>query len=152
MNLTQKETELLKDLKSQEKLCIEKYNKYSEEACDGKLKSLFSQIGQVEQQHLNTLNQIGGTPTQAESTSQPATASPDAPAQTSQCSGAEKQKDAFLCSDALTTEKHASSLYDTSIFEFKDPATRYTLNQIQKEEQGHGEKIYNYMSQNNMYS
>ena len=32
MQLTQKESALIKDLKGQEQLCIDKYNKYSNEA------------------------------------------------------------------------------------------------------------------------
>ena len=37
MTLTQKETTLLSDLKSQEQLCIEKYTKYSQMAHDPEL-------------------------------------------------------------------------------------------------------------------
>ena len=40
MTLTQKETGLLADLKTQEQLCIEKYTKYESEACDPQLKTL----------------------------------------------------------------------------------------------------------------
>ena len=73
MQLTQKETELLKDLKSQEKLCAEKYMQYSQSAKDPQLKNLFSQIGGVEQNHLKTIEQLesgtvptpsGGSPSQ----------------------------------------------------------------------------------------
>ena len=35
----------------------------------------------------------------------------------------------------ITTEKHASHLYDTCIFEFKQENIRTLLNGIQKEEQ-----------------
>ena len=68
-NLTQKECTLLKDLKSQEKLCVEKYTKYSSEANDGQLKNLFTQIGQVERGHHETLTKIesGTTPSPASS-------------------------------------------------------------------------------------
>ena len=38
MQLTQKETDLLKDLKGQEKLCIEKYTKAADSAIDPQLK------------------------------------------------------------------------------------------------------------------
>lgn len=151
MTLSQKETTLLQDLKSQEQLCVDKYSKYSSDACDGQLKNLFSQIGQTEQQHLSTITQIlGGTvPTMGGGdTSQP-TATPQS---TTLCTEQNKQHDKFLCTDALTTEKHVSSLYDTCIFEFKDVTIRNTLNHIQKEEQEHGDKIYKYMSQNGMYS
>ena len=62
----------------------------------------------------------------------------------------DKQNDSYLCSDVLSTEKHASSLYDTCIFEFKDEQVRSALNHIQKEEQNHGKMIYDYMQANNM--
>ena len=58
MQLTQKETSLLKDLKGQEKLCVEKYTKYASSALDPQLKELFTSIANVEQQHLNTISQI----------------------------------------------------------------------------------------------
>lgn len=151
MTLTQKETTLLQDLKSQEQLCVDKYAKYSSDACDSNLKNLFSQIRQTEQQHLDTINQIvGGTVPQLGSGNNQANSM-----QTdliSQCSAENKQKDKYLCTDALSTEKHVSSVYNTCIFEFKDANLRNVLNHIQKEEQEHGEKIYSYMSQNGMYN
>lgn len=151
MTLTQKETTLLQELKSQEQLCVDKYAKYSSDACDGNLKNLFSQIGQKEQQHLDTINQIviGTVPQVGGGSDQANTMPTDLK---SQCNEADKQKDKYLCSDALSTEKHVSSSYNTSIFEFRDANIRNVLNHIQKEEQEHGEQIYNYMSQNAMYN
>ena len=150
MTLTQKETSLLKDLKSQEELCIEKYSKYESEACDPALKSLFGSIKSTEQSHLDTVNRIMNG--EEVSTSQAPTAVSEALSCTpSSCPTAEKNKDAFLAKDALTMEKHVSSLYDTCIFEFTSPTLRDTLNHIQKEEQNHGERLYQYMSCNNMY-
>lgn len=152
MQLTQKETTLLSDLKSQEKLCVEKYTKYASSALDPQLKELFTSIANVEQQHLNTITQIenGNTaqPSQGSAQSVKTTFTSnygmgDTP---------DKQADAYLCADLLADEKHVSSLYDTCIFEFKEQAIRDTLNHIQKEEQQHGKAIYDYMSVNNMYS
>ena len=60
MTLTQKETSLLSDLKSQEQICIEKYDKYSQMAHDPELKALFSNIKMTEQSHLDTINKILG--------------------------------------------------------------------------------------------
>ena len=51
----------------------------------------------------------------------------------------------------LSTEKHASALYDTSVFEFTAPNARKVLNHIQAEEQQHGEQLYSYMNANGMY-
>lgn len=58
MQLTQKETMLLQDMKSQEQLCIEKYAKYAAEASDPQLQDLFSTIQQAEQTHLNTISDM----------------------------------------------------------------------------------------------
>ena len=151
MQLTQKEMNLLKDLKGQEKLCVEKYTKAASLALDPQLKQLFTQIGNVEQGHLNTITQMeqGATPNTSSggqtinSTFSENYGMGDTP---------DKQSDSYLCGDLLATEKHASHLYDTCVFEFKDKTLRDTLNHIQKEEQEHGKYIYDYMSKNNMYS
>ena len=150
MQLTQKETELLKDLKGQEKLCVEKYNNHSAAAVDPQLKNLFSQIAQIEQQHFDTLVKIENGQTLAPSGG--SQAMPTFTANYSMGDTEDKKNDCFLCSDLLATEKHASQLYDTCIFEFKQEAVRNMLNHIQKEEQNHGKMIYDYMSANNMYS
>lgn len=152
MQLTQKETTLLSDMKSHEKLCVEKYTKYASSALDPQLKELFTSISNVEQQHLNTLCQIenGSVPQSNSQSAQTVKSSftqnygmGDTP---------DKQADCYLCSDLLADEKHVSGLYNTCIFEFKEQTVRDTLNHIQKEEQEHGKAIYDYMSVNNMYS
>ena len=151
MVLTQKESGLLKDLRTQEQLCIEKYNKYACLACDPNLKDLFMSIKDTEKKHLNTVNQMLGTDQNAEA--QFSSFACDDPHSTQACpADVDKKKyDAYLCQDILATEKHVSSLYDLSIFEFADPAARNALNEIQKDEQHHGEQIYNYMSKNGLY-
>lgn len=154
MQLTQKETSLLKDLKEQEQICVEKYGKYSSDAADPQLKNLFSQISQAEKQHLDTINQIiGGTvPTMQSGGNQQQPQQPFTAKYTAADQNQDKQKDSYLCTDLLSTEKHVSSSYNTSIFEFRDTNIRDVLNHIQKEEQQHGEQLYNYMAQNGMYS
>lgn len=156
MQLTQKETSFLKDLKGQEQICVDKYNKYASDAGDAQLKDLFTQIGQTEQQHLNTINQImsGATPAmQAGGNQQSQQKQMNfTPVYNAGTQNQDMQKDSYLCTDALSTEKHVSSVYNTAVFEFKDTNIRNALNHIQKEEQQHGEQIYNYMAQNGMYS
>ena len=152
MTLTQKENSLLCDLKSQEQLCIEKYGKYSDEACDPALKNLFTSIKTTETKHLETINRIlGGEEVQMNS-APPTAQSERYTGAASSCPQDKKQADSFLCKDALSKEKHVSSLYDTSIFEFSSPTLRDTLAHIQKEEQNHGERLYEYMKINGMYS
>ncbi|MGI6751945.1 MAG: spore coat protein [Anaerovoracaceae bacterium] len=156
MQLTQKEQLLLKDLKEHEQTCVEKYNKYAAEAHDPQLQVLFSQISQKEQQHLNSINQIAGgavPSVQSGGGSQSSQMQLSfTPTYASGSNDPNQKADSFLCTDLLSTEKHVSSLYDTCIFEFKDTNIRKVLNHIQKEEQEHGEMIYNYMAQNGMYS
>ncbi|MBN7772423.1 spore coat protein [Clostridium aminobutyricum] len=164
ITLTQKETSLLQDSKKQEEICIEKYERYSSEASDPQLQDLFRQLGSKEREHLNSINQIlsgtvpnvnaGGQGNQQQmqqQMQQKMQAMPQLQAQ-SAVSGNQSKSDAYLCTDALSTEKHVSAVYDTAIFEFKDASIRQVLNHIQKEEQEHGEKIYNYMAQHGMYN
>ena len=151
MQLTEKETSLLKDLEDSEKLCIEKYTKHSAAAHDAQLKNLFSTLASDEQKHLDTLTQIknGTVPTTggAQSTMPTFTATYKV-GDTSQ----EAKEDAYLCTDLLSGEKHVSHLYDTCIFEFKSQEVRDVLAGIQKREQMHGKMIYDYMAANGMYS
>lgn len=150
MQLTQKETMLLKDLKDEEQLCADKYAKHSSCAVDPQLKNLFSMISSIERGHYDTLCSIEGG-----NTPQPSGSSNGAPSFTATYTGdnsPDKQADAYLCTDLLASEKHASHLYDTCVFEFNDENIRNTLNHIQKEEQQHGKMLYDYMKINGMYS
>ena len=150
MVLTQKESTLIKDLKGQEQLCIDKYKKHAECAHDPQLKALFNELSGVEQSHYQMLSDI-------ESGRVPATgngggASSQFTATYTAVETPEKKADAYLCSDLLSTEKHVSALYNTCVFEFERPELRQVLGQIQRDEQVHGEKIYQYMKTNAMYS
>ena len=153
MQLTQKESSLIKDLKGQEQLCIDKYTKHAECACDPQLKVLFNAIADVERSHMQTLNSMeSGTVPNMNGGGTAPTVPKTFTATYSSGETQEKKSDFFLCSDLLTTEKHASHLYDTCVFEFKDESARNALNHIQKEEQQHGKAIYDYMQTNSMYS
>lgn len=60
-------------------------------------------------------------------------------------------KDQILAHDMLSMEKYVSSAYDTGVFESAQPQIRQALQQIQQEEQGHGEQIFQYMNSHGMY-
>lgn len=158
-HLNQKERMLLQDQKGHEEICIKKYNDYANKAQDPKLKQIFSSLGQQEQQHLNTINQImnGQVPNlslQGQQNQQNQQAQTGMNIQNTQ--GMQNKtalnKDADLCTDMLMTEKYVSGAYDTAIFEFRDANIRQAMNHIQKEEQQHGEQIFNYMQSNGMYN
>ena len=77
MQPTQKEAGLLKDLKDQEQLCVDKYRRHAASANDPQLKNLFEQLAQVEQQHLDAIAQMmqGTVCKPADSATVPGTAS-----------------------------------------------------------------------------
>ncbi|HOA36346.1 MAG TPA: spore coat protein [Bacillota bacterium] len=157
IQLTQKERLLLEDQKSHEELCILKYSSYAQQAKDAELKQLFSTYAGQEQQHLNTINQIlsgqqpaMGSGQQQQQQGQGQQAQPG-PGAIKQPLTAEAQNDAALCQDMLSTEKYVSATYDTAIFEMTNAQVRQALNHIQKEEQQHGEGIFNYMHSKGYY-
>ena len=153
MMWTQKEASLLEDLKKQEQLCADKYTEYMERANSPELKGIFQTIRDTEKQHLQTISgmingQLPQVQNQSKSNQNPSwqppqqQAVPQTPA---------VQADAYLCQDTLDTEKHVSGSYDTAVFEFRAPAARQVLSDIQGAEQYHGEMIYAYMARNGMY-
>ncbi|WP_347491672.1 spore coat protein [Desulfoscipio sp. XC116] len=153
---------LLQDQKKHEELCIQKYQSYAQQARDPQLKQLFNSLAQQEQQHLNTVNQLlsgqvpnlqqgqqsqsqGQSQTQSQGQYSQAAARNNAP-------GAASQNDIEMCNDMLVTEKYISGTYDNTIFECTNANARQALNHIQKEEQQHGEAIFNYLQSQGMYN
>ena len=154
LKLTQKERMLLEDQKKHEQICIEKYTNYANQAQCPQLKQLFNNHAQLERTHLDTINQLlsGNIPQMNQQQNQGTTQNTgnQNTGNTQQFTGTTKDTD--MCTDMLMTEKYVSGAYNTAIFEFKDPNIRQILNHIQKEEQEHGEQIFNYMYQHGMYN
>ena len=160
LNLSQKETMLLQDQKKHEELCIQKYQTYAQQAQDPQLKQLFNTLAQQEQQHLNTVNQLlnGQIPSMQQSQSlgqgQQKQSLQNQYTQAAQNAvpGQANQNDIGLCNDMLVTEKYISNTYDNTIFESTNANVRQVLNHIQKEEQQHGEAIFNYLQSQGAYN
>lgn len=157
LNLNDKERMLLQDEKAGEELCIEKCKKYSEEASDPELKNLFKELMSKEEDHLKTLNQMltGTVPTlntQQKQQNQQNSNTNVSSANVDNKNQINFKQDKIICQDSLAGEKYVSSTYNSTIFEMRDTNARQVLNHIQKEEQEHGEKIYNYMQSHNMYN
>lgn len=164
MNLTQKEKSLLNDQLGHEKVCIQKYQNYASQASDQQLKQLFQNYAQQEQQHYNTISQILSGQVTGMSQGQAGQSQQSAMQNQAQQSSMQNQSspagqaksasnhDSSICTDMLMTEKFVSGAYDTAIFEVSNSNVRQTLNHIQKEEQQHGEGIFNYMQSNGMYN
>ena len=169
--LSQKEKMFLQDLKSEEELCVTKYKEYAQQAQDSQLSQLFNKLASEEQKHYDSINQMlqgnmsgqsqgqqKQSSSQAGQSGQSAGGSMNVPkvlsaelnGQGSQnASGSNSDK--TLLHEMLSLEKYVSGAYDTSIFESAQPAVRQTLQGIQKDEQSHGEQIFQYMSSHGMY-
>lgn len=148
LNLTQKERMLLEDQKSHEEMCIQNYTQYAQRSKCSELKQLFNEYVTKEQQHLDSINQIlnGTVPSVGGGGQQQKQTPTFTPANTYD------QEDALLCKDALMAEKYVSGAYNTAIFECCDTNVREVLNHIQKEEQEHGEGLFNYMRSKGIYN
>ena len=139
MKLTQKETMLLQDLKTSEEICIEKYDQYARKADDQALADLFLTIKAKEEEHLSTINSLlGGTVPMMGGGQQNGQNSQSQPGDGQATKKSHSKTDEYLLKDALDTEKHVSGVYDT--------CARSALNHIQKEEQEHGQMLYDYMA------
>jgi spore coat protein CotF len=159
LQLSQKEKLLLQDQQAHEEICIQKYTSYAQQATDPKLKQLFNSHAQQEQTHYDTVGQIlqGQVPNMEQGQQQGGQGQQmgiNLGMGLSQSHFGLSQgsnDDQALCQDMLMTEKHVSGSYDTTIFECQDANVRQALNHIQKEEQQHGEGIFNYMKQKGWY-
>lgn len=156
--LSQKERMLLEDQKSHEQTCIQKYRNYANQTKDNQLKQIFNTNEQVERTHLDSINQLlnGKLPQMNQQQNQASVQTMGNQAQIPNMNNIQTSgvnlSDADMCKDLLMTEKYVSGTYDTAIFEFRDTRVRDILNHIQKEEQKHGEAIFQYMESKGMYN
>jgi rubrerythrin len=151
VTLSEKEKSLVQDMQDQEALCMEKYRKYAEEARDTVLKNLFSDLRREEETHYQSLAQLleGTVPQVNTNDTAGKNYSPTA-TYAGCCSEEDKNHDAFLCTDAITTEKYVASAYNFDLFQFGNSDVRRLLNDIETEEQNHAEKLYKYKVVNQM--
>ena len=149
IKLTQKERMFLEDGKKQEDVCVKKYQSYANQVQDVNLKNLLTEIAQEEQHHYDMINQMlqSMQPNMAHKPSNSTTQG-----NTVFQGPSDNTKDQILLEDLLSTEKYVSGFYDTAVFEAADPNVRQALQHIQKDEQGHGEKLFKYMNTHGMYN
>ncbi|MGI6132016.1 MAG: spore coat protein [Bacillota bacterium] len=160
--LTQKEQQLLGDQLNHEKVCIQKYSSYAQQVRDPQLKQMFNQYASEEQNHYDTVSQLlSGQPANLGMSAGQGRQQGQFQRQGGEAAGLQgnvgaagmtNQEDATILGDMLMTEKFVSGAYDTAVFESANSDVRQALQHIQKEEQQHGEGIFNYMSQHGMYN
>ena len=159
--LSQKERMLLEDLKKEEDLCVVKYQSYSQQTQDSQLSQLFNKIAGDEQRHYDTVNQLlqsggvgqAGMPGKHGSQSGQQQGQGGGQGGGGQGGGGQGavSSDKHMLHDMLSTEKYVSSAYDTGVFESAQSNVRKALQQIQQDEQNHGEQLFQYMSSHGMY-
>lgn len=153
INLSQKERMILEDGKHQEDVCVKKYQSFANQAKDPNLKQLLNKLASEEQHHYNIINELlqGKKPNLTHSDQ--SMSNDQTPAIfTANNMSFNNPEDALLCSDLLATEKYVSGFYDTGVFESANKEVREALQHIQKEEQRHGEELFNYMHTHGMYN
>ena len=148
IQLSQKERMFLEDGKIQEEVCVQKYENYSEQAKDAELKQLCNKLAGEEQHHYDIINQLiqGQQPNLSHGQqAQRATMKNNFQGTMN------NQSDKVLCTDLLSTEKYVSGTYDIDVFESANPIVRQAMQHIQKDEQKHGEELFDYMNSHGMY-
>ena len=151
MILTEKETTTMRDLQTQEQMCIKKYEKYGEQAHDAELKSLFERLKKEEQKHYDSLGMVlqGKVPSCDCNDSEGREYQPKG-TYTSMSNQDDMKHDNFLATDCIGTEKLVSGEYNTNVFSFGESSVRKLLADIQVEEQNHAEMLYKYKTANGM--
>jgi rubrerythrin len=145
MLLTEKEMSVLKDLQTQEKNCIDKYEKYAG------LKQLFEELKKKEQEHYKTIGQMlnGEVPSCDCNDTAGKDYQPKGNYSKSEDSE-DKKNDCFLATDSIGTEKLVSGEYNTNVFACSLTSIRKALADIEIEEQNHAEMLYKYKMANGM--
>lgn len=151
INLTEKERYIIEDLKSQEKVCIQKYAFYEEMAYDPELADLFTTLRESEERHLKSLEDVlqGNVASVDTNDDSGENYTPKIDYHNSS-DKSERDHDSFLCTDAITMEKYVSSAYNFDLFQFGNNKLRKLLNDIETEEQNHAEMLYKYKKANAM--
>lgn len=149
MKLSQKESQLITELKNQEQLCVQKYDFYAKQAKDPELKNLFKKISKHEKAHGEMLDNLlqGTVPTVKNRTPLASKYEPTASHPGDQAC---KEFDKFLCTDIITTEKYVATAYNDDLFYFASTDVRNVLNAIMTDEQNHAEMIWKYKVANKM--
>ena len=149
MKLNQKEVQLITELKTQEQLCVQKYDFYAKQAKDPELKKLFKKLLNVEQNHYDMLDALSTGTVPTIKNRKPGAVKYE-PKAAYPGDSAAKEFDKFLCTDIIATEKYVASAYNNDLFYFASPEVRNVLNAIMTDEQNHAEMIWMYKTANKM--
>ena len=131
VNLTNKERFLLEGEKYQQQLAIDKYNNFSLQAADPILKTIFSNLSEIEENHLNMVNEMlqGRIPQINTQNLHPYYTNTSSLSNEylnignmtiTSMDNSFDDGDKIICFDALTTEELLHSTYSASSLEFEE--------------------------------
>ena len=141
VNLTNKERFLLEGEKYQQQLAIDKYNNFSLQAADPILKTIFSNLSEIEENHLNMVNEMlqGRIPQINTQNLHPYYTNTSSLSNEylnignmtiTSMDNSFDDGDKIICFDALTTEELLHSTYSASSLEFEESEYKNILSKI----------------------
>ena len=163
VNLTNKERFLLEGEKYQQQLAIDKYNNFSLQAADPILKTIFSNLSKIEENHLNMVNEMlqGRIPQINTQTLHPYYTNTSSLSNEylnignmtiTSMDNSFDDGDKIICFDALTTEELLHSTYSASSLEFEESEYKNILSKIIDDKKNSLQYLNDYMIKKGMYN
>ena len=163
VNLTNKERFLLEGEKYQQQLAIDKYNNFSLQAADPILKTIFSNLSEIEENHLNMVNEMlqGRIPQINTHNLHPYYTNTSSLSNEylnignmtiTSMDNSFDDGDKIICFDALTTEELLHSTYSASSLEFEESEYKNILSKIIDDKKNSLQYLNDYMIKKGMYN
>ena len=163
VNLTNKERFLLEGEKYQQQLAIDKYNNFALQAADPILKTIFSNLSEIEENHLNMVNEMlqGRIPQINTQTLHPYYTNTSSLSNEylnignmtiTSMDNSFDDGDKIICFDALTTEELLHSTYSASSLEFEESEYKSILSKIIDDKKNSLQYLNDYMIKKGMYN
>lgn len=163
VNLTNKERFLLEGEKYQQQLAIDKYNNFSLQAADPILKTIFSNLSEIEENHLNMVNEMlqGRIPQINTQNLHPYYTNTSSLSNEylnignitiTSMDNSFDDGDKIICFDALTTEELLHSTYSASSLEFEESEYKNILSKIIDDKKNSLQYLNDYMIKKGMYN
>lgn len=163
VNLTNKERFLLEGEKYQQQLAIDKYNNFALQAADPILKTIFSNLSEIEDNHLNMVNEMlqGRIPQINTQNLHPYYTNTSSLSNEylnignmtiTSMDNSFDDGDKIICFDALTTEELLHSTYSASSLEFEESEYKNILSKIIDDKKNSLQYLNDYMIKKGMYN
>lgn len=163
VNLTNKERFLLEGEKYQQQLAIDKYNNFALQAADPILKTIFSNLSEIEENHLNMVNEMlqGRIPQINTQNLHPYYTNTSSLSNEylnignmtiTSMDNSFDDGDKIICFDALTTEELLHSTYSASSLEFEESEYKNILSKIIDDKKNSLQYLNDYMIKKGMYN